>query len=113
MKRYIAVLFVLLLGLTWGCAAQMTTQGRPIDQAKVSQIQVGKTTAEQLPGILGQPVRVAKSEGMERYYYTYSRQVPHWWMRDELNANTLEITVTNGIVTGYEFQKTQVSKLKE
>lgn len=71
MLRY-SLAGVIVLTLVAGCASQRHTSGRPISDQKVSQIQKGKTTIDDVIGLFGAPTQQSEMAGNILYTYRYT-----------------------------------------
>lgn len=69
-RAFAAGLLALVLS---GCAI---TYGREFDTAKVSQIQKGKTTKDEVRAMLGEPASVTQTADFEQWGYAYEKRMP-------------------------------------
>ena len=110
--RYVAILLILLLGLTFSCAT--ITQGRPIDRAKMNQLIAGQTKVEKVVEVFGQPDKVERlATGEEKYIYRYYQEIPHIWTKNEIVKEQLDIIVADGVVKKYDLAGEAVGKIEE
>ena len=110
--RYVVILLVLLLGLTFSCAT--ITQGRPIDRAKMNQLIAGQTKVEKVVEVFGQPDQVEKlAAGEEKYIYRYYQEIPRIVRKNEITKEQLDIIVANGVVKKYDLAKEGVRPVSE
>src|SRR3972149_2120704 len=56
-----------------GCAI---TYGREFDTTKVSQIQKGKTTKDEVRAMLGEPASTSVTADFEQWTYAYEKRMP-------------------------------------
>lgn len=105
--KYILILAVALAG----CATKTIIAGREFDAAKVSDIQKGVTTADELKSLLGRPLTTSvQPDGVVWNYYwkdgkattTQSSDGPVVTSTGE--KKTLTVTITNGVVEDYTYQ---------
>ncbi len=68
MKKVVAVLVIGLMVLIVGCGKPYV-KGKPVDEAKIAQIQLGKSTTNQVVSLLGKPEKVEPVPGGEKYIY--------------------------------------------
>jgi len=59
--------------LAAGCAI---TYGREFDTTKVSQIQKGKTTKDEVRAMLGEPASTSVTADFEQWTYAYEKRMP-------------------------------------
>lgn len=111
--RYVAILLMLLLGLTFSCA-QTITQGRPIDRAKMNQLVAGQTKVEKVVGVFGQPDKVERlATGEEKYIYRYYQEIPRVWTKNEIVKEQLDIIIGDGLVKKYDLSAEGVGKVSK
>ncbi len=98
MKKVAAVIFICLMAFIVGCAKPYTV-GKPVTEAKIAQIQLGKSTADQVVSILGKPDKVEPGQpGQERYIYFYYQDKPtKFWRVNDVTQQRLEVTLNGGI----------------
>jgi len=107
--RYLTIILILVLGFSFSCAATVT-RGKPVGKAQMDQLAAGETSVGKLTQIFGQPDKIETVKpGEEKYIYTYYRFVPHWWTKDEVQEQKLEVTVVNGVVTKYNLRGDDVA----
>ena len=109
--RYLTIILILVLGFTFSCAATVT-KGRMVDKSQTDQLALGQTRVGKLTQIFGEPdKKETVKPGEEKYTYSYYKLIPHWWTKDEVQQQTFEVTVTDGVVTKYNFRDDSVSRL--
>jgi len=109
--RYLTIILILVVGFTFSCAA-MVTKGRPVGKAQMDQIALGETRVEKLTQILGEPdKKETVKPGEEKYIYSYYQLIPHWWTKDEVQEQKLEVTVVDGVVTKYNLRGDAVAPI--
>jgi outer membrane protein assembly factor BamE (lipoprotein component of BamABCDE complex) len=96
--KYVAVVFICLTAFILGCG-QPYTVGKAVNQEKISQIDLGKSNADQVVSVLGKPDEVERGiPGEEKYIYRYYQDRPtHWWRINEVQEQRLEVTLKEGI----------------
>jgi len=110
--RYLTVLLILIVGFTFSCAPAVT-KGRAIDKAKMDQLVVGETKVEKLVEIFGEPdKKETVKPGEEKYTYTYYRLIPHWWTKDEVQDQKLEVTIVGGVVMKFNLRGEVVAPIR-
>jgi outer membrane protein assembly factor BamE (lipoprotein component of BamABCDE complex) len=112
---FVFVLFVLLAGICFsGCATSTATSGRDFDSSKVSQIQKGVTTTEQLVQMFGPPYsKTVKSETDEEWSFQYAVATAQAraGVLGDMKVNTvghqktLSVLVRDGVVINYTFNE--------
>lgn len=114
MKRLLLLTASISLLILTGCATYRTqTTGRPVDETWLEQIVPGATTKEYVLKSLGEPTDVKKGYDTETLVYVYKEtRVPSYlggfveYRPGRATRKTvLEITVRNGTVTGYRFNR--------
>jgi hypothetical protein len=85
------LVLIVLAGLLLGCA----TAGRPYNTAAVDNIQIGKTTSDEVIAMLGAPVSERKlSNGIHVYDYTYA-ETPFLAVGE--SVDNLQVRFYNGV----------------
>ena len=106
--KYLAIVLVLVLAFAFSCAS-IETKGRPITKDQMSQLAIGETKADRVTQIFGQPEKKEMGNmGEEKYIYSYYKLIPHWWTKDEVQQQKLEVTVQDGVVTKYNLRGDEV-----
>jgi hypothetical protein len=109
--KYFTIVLVLVLGVTFSCAS-IVTKGRPVGKTQMDQLALGETRVEKLTQIFGEPdKKETVKPGEETYIYSYYRLIPHWWTKDEVEEQKLEVTVVDGVVTKYNLRGDTVSPI--
>jgi len=99
--RIVNVMLVFLLIFAFGCA--MTKEGKMIDQAKLKQLQMGKTKTMELEQLLGKPDKVEPmGPGEVKYTYDYCKKEPMLFTLDPQEAQRLEVIIKGGKVQTYK-----------
>jgi outer membrane protein assembly factor BamE (lipoprotein component of BamABCDE complex) len=110
--RYVAILLILLLGLTFSCAT--ITQGKPIDRAKMNQLMAGQTKVEKVVEVFGQPDKVERlATGEEKYTYRYYQEIPRILRKNEITKQQLDVIVGDGVVKKYDLAEEGVRPVSE
>ncbi len=96
--KHVAVLFICLMAFILGCG-QPYTKGKPVNQEKIAQINLGKSNGDQVVAILGKPDKVEKAiPGEEKYIYYYFQDKPtHFWRVNDVTEQRLEVTLKGGV----------------
>jgi outer membrane protein assembly factor BamE (lipoprotein component of BamABCDE complex) len=111
MKKYFAGTSALLVLLLSGCATATFTQGRPFDTSKVSSLQKGTTTKQEVLAWFGEPFTktVAGSDG-ETWFYMYTQGTSKAQsyvfsvdVKTEGNMKKLDVLMKNDIVENYTY----------
>ncbi len=99
MKKIVAVFVIGLMAVIVGCGKPYVV-GKPVNEAKLAQIQLGKSTADQVVSILGKPEKVEPAPaGGEKYIYYYYQDKPtRFWRVSDVQEQRLEVTLKGGIV---------------
>jgi outer membrane protein assembly factor BamE (lipoprotein component of BamABCDE complex) len=101
--RYLTILLIFAVGLTFGCAST-AQEGRRIDPAKVEKLMAGQTKAEQVEEMFGKPERIEQlPTGESNYVYEYCGEKSVWYTIDNLSAQKLEVFLRDGVVQTYKF----------
>jgi outer membrane protein assembly factor BamE (lipoprotein component of BamABCDE complex) len=109
--KYIAILLILVVGFTFSCAS-IVTKGRPVTKTQMDQLVVGETRVEKLTQIFGEPEKKEMVKpGEEKYTYSYYRLVPHWWTKDEVTEQKLEVTVVDGVATKFNLRGNELAPI--
>ena len=111
----IAVSLMIAAALTSCATFKEETGGRPPDEARLKEINPGKTQKEDILSIFGEPTEVKKEAGAEKLYYIYRKvSVPIYaggLIEDSSRAakkeTILEITIKDNTVTDYRFEKSE------
>jgi len=102
--KYLTIVLILVVGFTFSCASAVT-KGRPIAKTQMDQLALGETKAGELTQIFGEPdKKETVKPGEEKYTYSYYQLIPHWYIRDEVQDQKLEVTVVDGVVTKYDLR---------
>jgi outer membrane protein assembly factor BamE (lipoprotein component of BamABCDE complex) len=112
--RYASLILLILLVFTFSCG-QSVVQGRKIDTAKVSALIKGETTTDEVVQTLGKPDKIEKMEsGDEKYFYAYHEEKYIRWnvLPEETNQN-LEITIKDGKVKDYQYQRASTLPIED
>lgn len=104
--RYASLILLILLVFTFSCG-QSVVQGRKIDTAKASALIKGETTTDEVVQTLGKPDKIEKMDsGEDKYIYAYHEEkYVHWWSLPEETNQNLEITIKDGRVKDYQYQR--------
>jgi hypothetical protein len=103
------IAFVLIIAcITSGCVYRSTAHsGRDFDENKSTQIVSGKTTQNDLVGLLGEPMKkevVSETDVKWIYEYVTSNaavRVFSFKPKVDVTKKTLEVLVRNGVVVNY------------
>jgi len=97
--KFKVVLPVILAIVLFGCAGIDREVGRDFDSTKVDQIEKGKTTAEEVMKLFGEPVsKLVVSVTEERWIFTYSRGPAD-------KPKKLDIILIDGVVKDYVYSE--------
>ena len=108
--KYLTVVLILVVAFSFSCAS--IVKGRPIGKTQMDQLTVGETKAERVTQIFGEPdKKETVRPGEVKYIYSYYRLDPHWWTKDEVYQQNLEVTVVDGVVTKYDLRGDNVTRL--
>jgi len=109
MKKIFLAIIVSLIFMA-GCVAVETTTGRDFDSAKVSQIQIGKTTQSEILTMFGDPVSRGIISGYPawRYEYQMTRSTGTLSPNEQnikplVNEKTLTVIFKDGVVKDFTF----------
>jgi outer membrane protein assembly factor BamE (lipoprotein component of BamABCDE complex) len=103
--RYLTILLIFAVGLTFSCAST-SYEGRRIDRAKVEKLTAGETRVDQVEEMFGKPDRIEPlSSGEDNYIYEYCRKNPEWYTVDDLDAQKLEVLVKDGVLQTYKYSE--------
>jgi hypothetical protein len=109
--RYLTIILILVVGFTFSCAATVT-KGRLVEKTQMDQLSLGETRVEKLTQIFGDPdKKETVKPGEEKYIYSYYRLIPHWWTKDEVQEQKLEVTVVDGVVAKYNLRGDAVAPI--
>ena len=112
--RYMKVMLVVLLALSFGCAAA-TMEGRKIDSAKLKQLAPGVSQVQKVEQLFGKPDRVENlPTGEQKYVYGYDMKASHWWTMNAMDKQSLEVILKDGVVQNYRLRtEGKAAELKE
>ncbi len=109
--KYLTVVLIAVVGFSFSCAS-VVTKGKPIGKTEMDQLVVGETKVEKLTQILGEPEKKETvRSGEVKYTYSYYRLTPHWWTKDEVKQQQLDVTVVDGVVTKYNLRGDDVTPI--
>jgi hypothetical protein len=109
--RYLMFLLIPVMAVSIGCGNAYIV-GTPIEKAKVDQIVPGATPENKVVEMFGQPEKKEMTPaGETKYAYSYFEEIPHFWTKDEVSKNTLEVYTKNGVVAKYDFRNEGVSSV--
>lgn len=102
--KAIGLIVVLSLLVVAGCGYSIM-EGKKFAADKRWEIIKGRTAAEQVVQILGQPTKIEKpSPDQEKYIYRYYREeYTHWWTLPKIEEERLEVLLKNGVVQDYSY----------
>ncbi len=99
--RIVNWMVVFLLIFAFGCAT--TQEGKMIDQAKLKQLQLGKTKTMEVEQLFGKPDKVEPmGKGEVKYTYDYCKTEPMLFTLDPQKAQRLEVMIKGGRVQTYK-----------
>ena len=105
MMRTIAILAILILAFSFGCAKTII-DGKKIDSSKTSQLMIGSTTPENIEALFGKPGQVQDlPNGEKKFMYHYYYNNPHWWTIDETEKQDLDVVFKNGKLDRYNLKE--------
>jgi len=112
--KYASLILLILLVFTFSCG-QSVVQGRKIDTAKVSALIKGETTTNEVEQTLGKPDKIEKMPtGEEKYVYGYyEEKYIRWNVLPEETKQNLEITIKDGRVKDYQYQRQSTVPIKD
>ncbi len=97
--KFKLVLPVVLAIVLFGCAGIVREIGRDFDSTKVDQIKKGKTTADEVMKLFGEPVsKLVVSVTESQWIYTYSRGPAD-------KPKELQIILIDGVVKDYVYSE--------
>ena len=100
MQRCILSALLFLTIFSFGCA----TVGHEFDVSQVPNIQIGKTTQDQIKTMFGSPWRVGIEDGKRTW--TYGRY--HYSLFEDASTRDLVVKFdSNGIVSSYTYNTTE------
>lgn len=99
-----AIALVLLMVFAAGCA-KAVTEGKKIDESRITNLFATCPTPESIVGVFGSPQKVEKTaSGEQKFIYTYYHLQPHWWTMDETEKQELVITTKGTEVMNYRYK---------
>jgi outer membrane protein assembly factor BamE (lipoprotein component of BamABCDE complex) len=104
MKKWIGLVLVLLLAVSFGCAPTVI-EGKKVDSAKLKEMNIGKTNKAQVEQMFGKPAKVEMvSAGVEKYIYTYRAMDPEWYTMDKTQNQAFEVWFKDGVLQYYKLR---------
>lgn len=105
---------------TLGCATANYTTGRDFSTATISKIEKGKTTADELVVLMGQPfTKVVASANEEKWTYTYinsSSSAQSYIVPTKVETTgiqkVLDVLVRDGVVINFAYTENPLGGLK-
>ena len=102
--RWIGLMLVLLLGLSFACAPTVI-EGRKIESATLKEMSVGQTNKAKVEQLYGKPTRVETVvPGVEKYVYAYRTQDPEWYTIDKTQNQDFEVWFQDGVLIYYKLR---------